>query len=77
MSSLNPHSLFTNPTDSMTISHRAADASAAPQQAPKSVKVARVACCCKLSDLLPIVQEMHREAARAHATRTGQQSEAA
>lgn len=74
MSSNNPHSLFTNPTDSMTVSHRAADASAAPQEAPKSVKVARVACCCKLSDLLPIVQQMHREAARAHAAKQEQKA---
>ncbi|WP_303312570.1 hypothetical protein [Hymenobacter sp. BT730] len=58
----------------MTISHRATDASATPQETPKSVKVARIACCCKLSDLLPLVQQMHREAARAHAAKQEQQA---
>jgi len=61
----------------MTISHRAADASAASLEASKPTKVARMACCCKLSDLLPIVQQLHREAAHANATQTRQQSEAA
>lgn len=41
------------------------------------MKVARIACCCKLSDLLPVVQQLHREAARAHAVRARQRSEAA
>jgi hypothetical protein len=50
----------------MNISHRAADAPAASAETPKSEKVARMACCCKLADLLPLVQQMH-EAARANA----------
>ncbi|WP_345074388.1 hypothetical protein [Hymenobacter fastidiosus] len=50
----------------MTVSHRAADASAAPLEVVKPMKVARIACCCKLSDLLPLVQQMH-ETARANA----------
>ncbi|QIX62363.1 hypothetical protein HER32_14705 [Hymenobacter sp. BT18] len=54
----------------MTITHRAADASAAP----KSEKVARLACCCKLSDLLPLVRQMHQQAARANAARQEQQA---
>ncbi|SNR67992.1 MULTISPECIES: hypothetical protein [Hymenobacter] len=61
----------------MTISHRAADASAASFDPQKPQKVARVACCCKLSDLLPLVRQMHQEAARRNAARNGQQSEAA
>ncbi|UOG75776.1 hypothetical protein MTX78_04070 [Hymenobacter tibetensis] len=61
----------------MTISHRAADASAASLDASTPKKVARIACCCKLSDLLPIVQQLHREAAHANATRARRQSEAA
>ncbi|TGD83150.1 hypothetical protein [Hymenobacter wooponensis] len=61
----------------MTISHRAADASAASAKAAKPMKVARIACCCKLADLLPLVQQLHQEAARAHATKQGQRSEAA
>lgn len=61
----------------MTISHRAADASAATAEAAKPVKVARIACCCKLADLLPMVQQLHQEAARRNARRTGQRSEAA
>ncbi|HEX8429120.1 hypothetical protein [Hymenobacter sp.] len=61
----------------MTISHRAADASAASLEAAKPAKVARIACCCKLSDLLPIVQQLHREAAQANAAQARPQSEAA
>jgi hypothetical protein len=61
----------------MTVSHRAADAPAPALDALKPVKVARVACCCKLSDLLPMVQQMHREAARRNAASTAQRSEAA
>ncbi|MBX0292269.1 hypothetical protein K3G63_17610 [Hymenobacter sp. HSC-4F20] len=61
----------------MTISHRAADASAVSAGTAKSVKVARMACCCKLSDLLPLVQQLHREAARTNARQAGQRSEAA
>jgi len=61
----------------MTISHRAADASAANFEATQPKKVARIACCCKLSDLLPLVQELHREAARANAAQAAQRSEAA
>lgn len=61
----------------MTITHRAADASAALHEATKPAKVARIACCCKLSELLPMVQQLHREAAQANAARTTQRSEAA
>jgi len=61
----------------MTISHRAADASAAALEATNPTKVARIACCCKLSDLLPIVQQLHREAARANAAQGSRRSEAA
>lgn len=43
----------------MTVSHRGADASAAPSEASKNLKVARLACCCKLSDLLPLVRQLH------------------
>ncbi|MBC8081830.1 MAG: hypothetical protein H7Z21_01345 [Hymenobacter sp.] len=60
----------------MTISHRA-DASAAASEALKSTKVARVACCCKLADLLPLVQQLHRDAALAHAAQAEQRAEAA
>ncbi|WP_160328109.1 hypothetical protein [Solirubrum puertoriconensis] len=38
----------------MTISHRD---SATEQAADQSQKVTRMACCCKLSDLLPIVRQ--------------------
>ncbi|UYZ61514.1 hypothetical protein [Hymenobacter weizhouensis] len=52
----------------MTVSHRAsADVSATLIEASQPVKVARMACCCKLADLLPLVQQMHRDAARAAA----------
>ncbi|GGG52465.1 hypothetical protein [Hymenobacter glacieicola] len=61
----------------MTISHRAAVASAAALETAKPMKVARIACCCKLSDLLPLVQQLHREVARTNAARGSQRSEAA
>ncbi|NVO30770.1 hypothetical protein [Hymenobacter lapidiphilus] len=52
----------------MTVSHRtAATTEASAVASPHTslpLKVARVACCCKLSDLLPIVLRMHQEAAR-------------
>ena len=61
----------------MTITHRAADASAAPLSTdPKAEKVARLACCCKLSDLLPIVRQLH-EQTRARATQAANRPEAA
>ena len=64
---MNPLNAFPNPTpNSMTVSHRAADAPAAPLETLKSGKVARMACCCKLADLLPLVQQMH-ETVRANA----------
>jgi hypothetical protein len=59
----------------MTVSHRAADASAA--NSAKTDKVARMACCCKLADLLPLVRQMHQEAARSNAAQTAGRSEAA
>ena len=40
----------------MTISHRDSS-TAAPQPAGQPKKVARMACCCKLSDLLPLVRQ--------------------
>ncbi|MFD2784142.1 hypothetical protein [Hymenobacter rubripertinctus] len=49
----------------MTVSHRTtAEVPVASAQVPQPLKVARVACCCKLADLLPVVQQMHQEAAR-------------
>ena len=50
----------------MTISHRGADASAA--QKLESMKVARLSCCCKLSDLLPLVQQIHQQVRAAQPT---------
>ncbi|MBG8552495.1 hypothetical protein [Hymenobacter guriensis] len=58
----------------MTVSHRGADASAAPTHMAKSEKVARLACCCKLSELLPLVRQMHQRAAQANASRQEQQA---
>ncbi|MCB2379935.1 hypothetical protein LGH70_20230 [Hymenobacter sp. BT635] len=61
----------------MTITHRGADASAASLTTEsKPEKVARLACCCKLSDLLPIVRQLH-EQTRARATQTADRPEAA
>ncbi|AHJ96266.1 hypothetical protein Hsw_0671 [Hymenobacter swuensis DY53] len=63
----------------MTVSHRAAAASASSAAAshPSPLKVARVACCCRLADLLPMVQQMHREVARRSVSKAAQSSEAA
>jgi hypothetical protein len=60
----------------MTVSHRGADASAALSEAPKNLKVARLACCCKLSDLLPLVRQLH-ETVRANAVQNESRPEAA
>ncbi|TGE25762.1 hypothetical protein E5K00_11390 [Hymenobacter aquaticus] len=60
----------------MTITHRAADASAAPLPESKPEKVARLACCCKLSDLLPIVRQLH-EQTRNRAPQSAHRPEAA
>ncbi|SMB88371.1 hypothetical protein SAMN00120144_1225 [Hymenobacter roseosalivarius DSM 11622] len=60
----------------MTISHRGADASATPSEASKSLKVARLACCCKLSDLLPLVRQLH-ESVRTTTAREESHPEAA
>lgn len=59
----------------MTISHRT-NVTAAAQ---KSMKVARMACCCRLADLLPMVQQLHQQAAHAGsaAKQEQQRSEAA
>lgn len=58
----------------MNVSYRAAVASAAPEteltlvaepklrQLGKSEKVARLSCCCRLSELLPLVRQLHDEA---------------
>ena len=60
----------------MNVSYRAAVASAAPAETeilapaaePKpqllhqSGKVARLSCCCRLSELLPLVRQLHDEA---------------
>ena len=59
----------------MTISHRAADAPAATAEIARPTKVARIACFCKISDLLPLVQQLHRETVRP--ANKSRQSEAA
>ena len=57
----------------MNISYRAAVASATPEivlqlvaeprpRLGKSEKVARLSCCCRLSELLPLVRQLHDEA---------------
>ncbi|MGY2133542.1 hypothetical protein ACW9KT_15035 [Hymenobacter sp. HD11105] len=60
----------------MTVSHRGADASAALLESSKNLKVARLACCCKLSDLLPLVRQLH-ESVRANAAQSESRPEAA
>ena len=37
-------------------------AAAAPVVGGSSVKVTRLSCCCKLSELLPLVRQLHEEA---------------
>jgi hypothetical protein len=58
----------------MNVSYRAAVASAAPETDPllaaepkprllhQKGKVARLSCCCRLSELLPLVRQLHDEA---------------
>lgn len=41
----------------MTVSHRAQ---------VRQMKVARMACCCKLSELLPIVRRLHEQSRAAY-----------
>ncbi|OWP63608.1 hypothetical protein CDA63_08495 [Hymenobacter amundsenii] len=50
----------------MTVAYRNAAEVPTATEAAQPLKVARVACCCKLADLLPVVQRMHQEAARNH-----------
>lgn len=42
----------------MTIIHR----QSLPLPAAKSEKVTRLSCCCRLSELLPLVRQLHDEA---------------
>ncbi|MBO3270488.1 MULTISPECIES: hypothetical protein [Hymenobacter] len=51
----------------MTVSHRAQ---------VRQMKVARMACCCKLSELLPLVRQLHEQSRAAYLasqTQTGNQ----
>ncbi|MBC6609798.1 hypothetical protein H8B15_02615 [Hymenobacter sp. BT507] len=41
----------------MTVSHRAK---------VRQMKVARMACCCKLSELLPLVRQLHEQSRAAY-----------
>jgi hypothetical protein len=42
----------------MKIIHR----QASPARTPQSDKVARLSCCCRLSELMPLVRQMHDDA---------------
>jgi hypothetical protein len=33
-----------------------------PQRTPQSDKVARLSCCCRISELMPLVRQMHDDA---------------
>ena len=44
-------------TNRMTVSHRAQ---------VRQMKVARMACCCKLSELLPLVRQLHEQSRTAY-----------
>lgn len=54
------------PIQQMTVSHRAH---------VRQMKVARMACCCKLSELLPLVRQLHEQSRAAYlASQGGSQS---
>ena len=60
----------------MKVIHRQAQ----PQPAvlPQSDKVSRLSCCCRISELLPLVRQLHDEArARHEALREGEQRQQA
>ena len=67
----------------MKISHRApADASApatalTPLPAASAGQVPRLSCCCRLSELLPLVRQMHDAARDARLTQPDEQTDAA
>ncbi|GAA4372420.1 hypothetical protein [Hymenobacter koreensis] len=62
----------------MTVSHRDSEEQqpAAPQLAQPE-KVARMACCCKLSDLLPLVRQQLQARQQRNATASPREAEAA
>ena len=53
----------------MTVSHRTAHV--------RQMKVVRMSCCCKLSELLPLVQQLHEQARAAYLAGQDQQRPAA
>ena len=42
-----------------------------------SDKVARLSCCCRISELMPLVRQLHDEARARHQAQTGEQSQQA
>ncbi|MDQ2772829.1 MAG: hypothetical protein M3Y54_20285 [Bacteroidota bacterium] len=53
----------------MKVIHRQAP----PRPAAPSDKVARLSCCCRISELMPLVRQLHTEARARHEARQGGQ----
>ena len=48
-----------------------------PLPAAQSDKVARLSCCCRLSELMPLVRQLHDDARARHQAQLGEQSQQA
>ncbi|MBF9236899.1 hypothetical protein I2I05_05775 [Hymenobacter sp. BT683] len=48
-----------------------------PVRTATSDKVARVSCCCRISELMPLVRQMHDDARARHLAQLGEQSQQA
>ena len=61
----------------MKVIHRQPEAAARAASGSASEKVARLSCCCRLSELLPLVRQMHDEARARHEAQAGEQRQQA
>lgn len=57
----------------MKIIHRQSQ----PLPSAKSEKVNRLSCCCRISELMPLVRQMHDDARARHQTQQAEQSQQA
>ena len=59
----------------MKVIHR--QAQPRPAVLPQSDKVNRLSCCCRLSELMPLVRQLHNDARARHAAQLSEQSQQA
>ncbi|WP_310397671.1 hypothetical protein [Hymenobacter sp.] len=57
----------------MKIIHRQSQ----PLPSAKSEKVTRLSCCCRISELMPLVRQLHDDARARHTAQLGEQSQQA